>query len=101
MQLAQRGCAIDAADFADHLAATMTRHHDEVDTDPGAHGGVRAPSPLRGVLGLVVEHQKLLFRQRQVRIGPPQVIGEFDFKHTRYEGFYDGADLAAEQPVLG
>jgi len=70
MQLAQRGCAIDAGERPTSQT-TMTRHHDEVDTDPGAHGGVRAPSPLRGVLGLVVEHQKLLFRQRQLRIGPP------------------------------
>lgn len=62
---------------------------------------MRAPLSLCGVLRLVVKDQKLVFGQRQLRIGPPLVIRELDFKNTRDQGFDDGADLAAEQPVLG
>jgi hypothetical protein len=35
--------------------------------DPGAHSGMRAPLSLRGVLGLVVKDQKLVFGERQLR----------------------------------
>ena len=33
-----------------------------------------------GLLGLVVEDQKLAVLERKLRIGAPLVIGEFDFK---------------------
>jgi hypothetical protein len=64
------------------------------------HGGRRAPLSLRGVLGLVVKDQKLVFGQRQLRISPRLVVGELDFKNTRDQSLDDGADVAAEQPVL-
>ena len=56
---------------------------------------------LRGLLGLVVQDQKLAARERKLRIGAPLVIGELNFKDAGRKGFDDRADLAAEQAPLG
>lgn len=54
-----------------------------------------------GLLGLVMEDQKLVFRDGELGVGAALVIGEFDFKHTRCQGLNDRANLAAQQPLVG
>jgi hypothetical protein len=61
--------------------------------------GVRiARFDLRSSLRSMMEDQKLIGRERQLRVGLALVVGEFDFVGA-VQQFHDGADLAAQEAV--
>ena len=63
--------------------------------------GIPATRGSGGPLGLVMQYQKLVFRDGELGVGAALVVGEFDFKHTGCQYLNNRANLAAQQPLVG
>jgi hypothetical protein len=73
---------------------------DDVPADRQAEPGALAPA-LSGKLGTVMENYQLLRRENCLGVYSPVIVRKLDLVCTTAQYFDDGADLAADKPLLG